>query len=143
MIGKTSWFQRRKYGGWGIAPITWQGWVYTVLAVAPIAIIQTLPFWSAQIRLAITIVWVIVLALDVIHIMTHLKRDEREYKIEAMAERNSAWTMVLMIAVGVAYQSFTSSAAGKSEVDPFLLAALVAGVVAKAISNIYYSRKSL
>jgi len=26
MIGNPEWFQRRKYGGWGIFPKTWQGW---------------------------------------------------------------------------------------------------------------------
>ena len=33
MIGKPSWFQRRKYGGWGLFPRVWQGWAYLVVAV--------------------------------------------------------------------------------------------------------------
>ncbi|MDD2758135.1 MAG: hypothetical protein PHD72_02025 [Patescibacteria group bacterium] len=143
MIGKTAWFQRRKYGGWGIFPKTWQGWVYIVAAIIPLAIFQYIPFLTAEVRFAATTVWVVVLLLDVFHIMVNLNRDEREYKIEAISERNSAWAMVLMVGIGVAYQSFNSIGAEVPNVDPFLIAVLAVGVLAKAISNIYYSRKSL
>lgn len=143
MIGKAAWFQRRKYGGWGLSPKTWQGWVYAFLIAVPIAFFQALPYWTDEVRLAATFVWVIVIGLDVIHIMSTLNNDEREYKIEAISERNSAWVMVAAILVGIAYQSYNSVSGKGAEIDPFLFIALGAGVVAKAISNIYYSRKSL
>jgi len=143
MFGKPAWFQRRKYTGWGIAPKTWQGWVYVIVAVLPLVIFQSLPYWSVEVRYWVTIGWVALLVLDVFHIMTHLDRDEREYKIEAISERNSAWTMILIIGIGVAYQAFKSASVQGMEVDSFLIAALIGGVIAKAVSNLYYSKKPL
>ncbi|MFA6105377.1 MAG: hypothetical protein WC725_02135 [Patescibacteria group bacterium] len=143
MIGKAAWFQRRKYSGWGITPKTWQGWAYAFFIAAPVAIFQALPYWSNEVRVAATGVWVAVVALDVIHIMANMNHDEREYKIDAISERNSAWVMVVVIAMGVAYQAYGNTNGKGAEIDPFLLITLGAGVVAKAISNIYYSRKSL
>lgn len=143
MINKAAWFQSRKYGGWGLSPKTWQGWIYILVAIIPFGILQYIPFETAEGRLAAMIVWAAVLLLDAIHIMTHLDRDEREYKIEAISERNSAWAMVLTVVIGAAYQSLNSLGAETANVDPFLIAVLVVGVLVKAISNIYYSRKSL
>jgi len=142
MIGKPVWFQRRKYGGWGLSPKTWQGWVYTVVIVVPFAVFQALPFWPTEIRQVATIIWVALISLDVLHIMANMNSDERECKIEAVSERNSAWTMVTVIAIGVIYQAYKSGTEG-APVDPFLFITLGAGLVAKAISNFYYSRKSL
>lgn len=142
MFGKPAWFQRRKYGGWGLSPKTWQGWVYVVAIVVPFAVFQALPFWSTEIRQVATIIWVALLSFDVLHIMANMNSDEREYKIEAVSERNSAWTMVTVIAIGVIYQAWKNGTEGTA-VDPFLIITLGADVVAKALSNFYYSRKSL
>lgn len=30
MFGKPEWFKKKKWG-WGLTPITWQGWVYTLV----------------------------------------------------------------------------------------------------------------
>jgi hypothetical protein len=143
MIGKATWFQRRKYGGWGLSPKTWQGWIYTFAIIIPISFFQALPYWSNEVRVAATFTWVAIIALDVVHIISKLDKDEREYKIEAISERNSAWAMVFAIFVGIAYESYQSTTGTGVEIDPFLFAALGAGVVVKAISNFYYSRKSL
>jgi len=143
MIGKPAWFQRRKYTGWGMTPKTWQGWVYIIVIIAPLALFQAFPLENQSVEQALIIGWAVIFALDFIHIMTHLDRDEREYKIEAISERNSAWAMILVIIVGVGYQAATSVVSKGSEVDPILLITLVAGVLTKAISNFYYSRKSL
>jgi hypothetical protein len=143
MIGKAEWFKQRKYSGWGIMPKTWQGYVYLAAILVPIAVFQALPFWSAQVRAYVTIGWAALIALDVFHIMATLKRDEREYKIEAMSERNAAWAMILAIVIGVAYQTITSGIKESFSVDIFLIIALVAGMAAKAISNLAYERKAL
>ena len=37
MIGKSEWFNLRKYGGWGINPKTWQGYIYALLITIIIA----------------------------------------------------------------------------------------------------------
>jgi hypothetical protein len=98
MIGKPEWFERRKYGGWGVRPKTWQGYLYLVIIFIPFIIFQALPYWDAETRTVVTIGWLVFLLLDVTHIMMSLKRDERELKIEALSERNAAWVMVLILA---------------------------------------------
>ena len=45
----------------------------------------------------VTIGWVLFLSIDMVHIMMNLDKDEREYKIEAISERNAAWAMVLVV----------------------------------------------
>ena len=75
--------------------------------------------------------------------MATLDRDEREYKIEAFAERNASWTMSLMLVAGVVYQVISGALSGKFEMDWFLVAALTAGVLAKGISDLVYEKKSL
>lgn len=143
MIGNPKWFQRRKYGGWGIYPKTWQGWIYLAVILIPFAIFQSIPIWTTQVRIYVTIGWVLFLLIDVTHIMITLKRDEREFKIEAISERNAAWTMILVIAAGVCYQTINSGLNNSVTVDPFLIAALVLGLIAKALSNIILERKKM
>jgi TctA family transporter len=143
MLGNPNWFTRRKYGGWGICPKTWQGWVYLAVILIPFAVFQSLPFWSTEVRMYVTIGWMTFLLLDVSHIMLTLKRDEREHKIEALAERNAAWAMIAILCIGVCYQVIASSLQQKPIVDPFLIGALVAGLVAKSVSNIVLERRAL
>ena len=44
MVGKPNWFKRRKYGGWGLTPATWQGWAYIAIFVAILFGTQNIPF---------------------------------------------------------------------------------------------------
>lgn len=143
MFGKPEWFGRRKYGGWGIVPKTWQGWVYICVAVAVFIVLQSLPFWTENVRMGIAIGWAVLLSFDVIHVMVRINGDEREYKIEAISERNASWSMVAVLTMGIAFQAARSAVTGKQEMDWFLLAALFAGVIAKAISNVVYSKRPL
>jgi hypothetical protein len=143
MIGKADWFQRRKYGGWGITPRTWQGWLYIAIVILPFMVFQALPFWSIKVRVAVTAVWLLFLLIDVTHIMLTLKRDEREYKIEAISERNAAWVMILVLMLGVLYQAFLSGFSQQIRVDPFIVGAMAAGVIAKSVSNIWLERKAI
>ena len=83
MIGKAEWFERRKYGGWGLSIKTWQGGVYIAAILIPFMIFQALPYWSEKTRLIVTGIWIIFLSLDVIDIIILLKKDERE-KIQNM-----------------------------------------------------------
>lgn len=141
MIGNPEWFQRRKYGGWGISPRTWQGWVYMALIILPYAIFQALPFWATSTRIVVTIVWLAILGLDVTHLMVVLRRDEREAKIEAIAERNAAWFMVLILVAGVVYEILSSALRGDLQVDWFLVVALFGGAFVKTVSNIVLERR--
>ncbi|PIU22423.1 MAG: hypothetical protein COT14_01205 [Candidatus Diapherotrites archaeon CG08_land_8_20_14_0_20_30_16] len=138
MIGKPEWFTRRKYLGWGIYPKTWQGWVYIIIFIAIFAIFQLIPFWSLHIKLIVTTIWIAILLADVIHIMLKLKKDERDKKHEAIADRNALWVLLGVLIVGILYQSITSALQNiPLEVDYFLVAALLAAVLIRAFTNYY------
>jgi hypothetical protein len=134
MLGKADWFQKRKYGGWGIAPKTWQGWVYILTFIAILLIFQLLPFWNDFQRFVFTGVWLLILSVDVIQIMIHLKKDELEKIQEAAAERNASWAMAFVLTIGILYQLISSGLQEKIELDPFLALALAGGLIAKSIS---------
>lgn len=139
MIGKPEWFKRRKYSGWGLTPCTWQGWVYVVALILPILIIQSIPIGNIW-KVVVIFVLAIIFCIDVIDIMIRMKKDERERIHEAIAERNALWAIVIVIAIGVAYESARSSILGAFHVDYFLIAALVVGLFVKIISNIYLDK---
>ncbi|MCF7860804.1 hypothetical protein K9M79_01045 [Candidatus Woesearchaeota archaeon] len=143
MIGRAEWFTRRKYGGWGITPKTWQGWVYLFFMIVPFAVFQSIPIWQENVRIGITVGWLVFLLLDVAHIMLTLKRDERDKKIESLAERNAAWFMVIIISLGLVYQIINSVLTKSFYVDWILAVALIGGALVKTISNLVYERKAL
>lgn len=142
MIGKPEWFTRRKYGGWGLQPRTWQGWVYILVFAIPIILINSLPSIAVKTRIIAIAIWAAILILDVFHIMTTLKQDEREKIHEALAERNALWGIIVVITAGVLYESISSALNQTFQVNPFLIAALVVGLIIKSISNIYLDRKN-
>ncbi|MBU4351936.1 MAG: hypothetical protein KJ939_02535 [Nanoarchaeota archaeon] len=142
MLGKPEWFKRRKYSGWGIIPKTWQGWVYILIFMLPFVVFQALPYWDEKTRITATIVWLVILLIDVSDIMVRMKNDERERLHEAIAERNAAWIMLLVIITGIFYQTIKSALTQTLEVDFFLVGALFAGVIAKMITNFYLDKKN-
>ena len=143
MIGKAEWFERRKYGGWGLHPKTWQAYVYIGVFMASLLAFHLAADWDDMTRGLGTIVWVSVLGFDTLHIMAHIRKDERDVKIEALAERNAAWAMLAVITAGVVVQLIYNALQEQLYVDPFLVAALVAGLMAKGVSNYIYERKPL
>ncbi len=143
MIGRAEWFSRRKYGGWGLSVKTWQGWLY-VIAVGGISFaLLNVPFISESVRMPLTYGWLAIACLDILHIMATLKKDEMEVRIEALAERNASWAMIGALVIGVAYQTAQTAVSGNQQIDMFLIATLVAGVVAKAITNLWLERKGI
>lgn len=144
MIAKRDWFERRKYTGWGLGkPRKWQGWVYLATVFIPLVIFQSLPYWDTTTRVVGTAIWIAFLLADLLPLIVTLKKDEREHKIEAIAERNAAWVMILIIVIGILYEAINSTLQQKFEVNLFLIAALFGGLIAKSISNIYYERKGI
>lgn len=141
VIAQPSWFKRRKYLGWGAYPASWQGWLYIIIAIIPIAIIQAIPNLSQETRLIALGIWAILLFIDIMDVMIRMKRDEREKVHEAIAERNALWAVMIVLAIGIAYEAATSAVKGIFTVDPFIIAALVAALIVKSISNIYLDRK--
>jgi membrane protease YdiL (CAAX protease family) len=142
VIGKADWFQRRKYLGWGIYPKKWQGWVYILVFILLVVIVQLLPFFATRSKLIITTVLVAILLVDVVHIMLTMKKDERETKHEAIADRNALWVMLGVLVVGILYQTISATLKGQiPTVDYFLIAALLASVIAKGLTNLYLDKK--
>src|SRR5690606_9342142 len=137
------WFERRKYGGWGVSPKSWQGWVYIAFILIPFMVFQALPFWTMETRMIVTVVWMVFLFADLIPVMINLKRDEREYKIEAIAERNAAWFMSLVLVIGIFYEVVRSSLNQEISVNIFLIIALLGGAIVKSISNYKLEREKL
>jgi len=140
MLGKPHWFKRRKYAGWGFWPCCWQGWAYLAAITAPFFVIQAVPFDNEDIRWAAYFVWGAVILFDSFHIMSLMPKDERERTHEAVAERNALWAVILVLCVGVAYQAASGSVQGRIVFDPVIFAALGAGVLAKAATNIHLDR---
>lgn len=141
MLGKPNWFQRRKYMGWGLFPKTWQGWAYIAVAIALFILVQFLPL-QEDMKIYITSALVLVMIIDVIDIMRRLKMDERERIHEAIAERNALWTIITVLGAGIGYQAITGALQNSVQIDPILIIALLAGVIAKAISNIYLDKNN-
>ena len=143
MIGNPDWFQIRKYGGWGITPRTWQGWIYIAVLILPFVVFQAFPFWGENLRITVTVIWMSIILIDILYIMAKMKKDEREYKVEATAERNAAWSMVIVLATGLLVDFIRSGMRQDFTVNPFLLGALVVGAVSKSISNLILRNKNL
>lgn len=143
MIARPEWFTRRKYGGWGVTPKTWQAWVYMAVTLVVLILIVALPFWDDQQRMIVTGAWVAFLMLDIIPVMVKLNRDEREYKNEAVAERNAAWFMSTVLVIGVLVELMISALNKEILVDWFLVIALIGGLIVKSVSNYMLDKKGV
>lgn len=141
MLAKANWFQKRKYTGWGINPKTWQGWVYIAGFICLVAIIQSLPFFSTIIKNIFSGILIVFFLVDTLKVMATLDKDELEARNEAIAERNAAWAMVLIITIGIVYPIISQGDKGMSEINPFLLATLVIGFIVKATSYFFLEKK--
>jgi hypothetical protein len=142
MLGNPSWFVRRKYLGWGIMPKTWQGWVYLVVILIPVFVIQFFPGLNDGARNGLLMGWAALICIDIIDIMRRMKYDERDKLHEALAERNALWIVILVLVIGFAYRAAQSAVLeGKPTLDPVILSALIAGLIAKAATNFYLDHK--
>lgn len=141
MIGKPEWFKQRKYTGWGITPKTKEGYIYIAAMMGVFLLFLAIPTLDTRSRIVGTIIWLLVIGIDSIDIMIRLKKDERSHMHEAIAERNAAWYMVIVLALGIAYQGITSGLQQRLYVDPILVIALFGGLAVKAVSNIYLDKK--
>ena len=141
MLGKPEWFQRRKYTGWGLTPAKWQGWAYIIVMVVPVFALNQFYSGPREIWLAAMGAWTLFFILDALDIMAKLKKDEREAAHEALAERNVAWFMVLVLAVGFAFEIASGAAKGMLTFNPFIAAALFGGLIIKAATNWHLERK--
>lgn len=134
MFANPKWFKRRKYGGWGVTPDTKEGWLY-ILVVMSVLFISHLIAKNDQQRMLITGLWLVYLFFEVTSIMIKMPKDEREKEHEALAERNAAWAMLIVIVGGLIYQILTSAITQINQVDPIIVGTLLAGMLAKSATN--------
>ncbi len=67
MIGCKEWFERRWFG-WGLTPVTWQGWVYVLVAMAGLfffAFQKILPI-AAETSYKLCLIWLALFLLDTV-----------------------------------------------------------------------------
>jgi hypothetical protein len=141
MLGKTQWFQRRKYAGWGIAPKTYQGWLYLLVLILGLFFIQFISWPGENTQVILMFIWAGIFVLDTIDIMIRMPRDERDRLHEAFAERNALWVMITVLVIGISYRTAQSMLSGTVYIEPVIIIALFAGLTAKAITNIYLDKK--
>ncbi len=141
MIGKKEWFKRRRYGGWGIAPRTWQGWAYIAVVIAIFVLIQNLPLGDAKNNIIATIAFAVLVVADCLEIMFRLPMDEREKLHEAKAERNALWVMLTILIAGVFYQTGMGLQSEKITIDPVIIIAIIGATIVKAATHIYLEKK--
>lgn len=140
MIGKPQWFNVRKYGGWGLTPANKQGWAYVGAFILLVLIAQSLPI-TQVVKTAISTILVVILCLDVLDIMFHIKKDEREVIHEAISERNASWAMIATMVIIFGYKSIITALKGEDSIDTIMLIPLFAGVIAKGLTNLYLKNK--
>jgi len=142
IIAKPEWFTRRKYGGWGLGIKTWQGAVYIAAMMAALIALIQLAGESVETKLLVTGVWMVFLLVDVFDVMWKLKKDERERMHEAIAERNAAWGMMIVLTLGIFVDIMYNVMNDRFYVNPFLVGSLVVGVIIKSVTNYKLEREN-
>lgn len=145
MIGKPEWFTYRIFG-WGVAPKTWQGWVYVAVLALAIGLVTASTLTSALKPWVFGIIIGAVI-LDVMHIMAQLPKvsDERENYHQLIIERNCSFSAIgtlMAVALFQAYQN--KSVLQNGFAIPFDLSlAIVLGAMlfTKIISTVYVKAK--
>jgi hypothetical protein len=140
-ILKPEWFRRRKYSGWGLTPVTWQGWVFVIILVAPLILIAPNMANDSNIIGAPFIMFVAYISFIVsvvFYIMTKIEIDEREKSHEAISDRNALWTMLFVIIIGILAETVSPTIVHRSlSVNPFLVASILFAWLAKVGTTIY------
>ena len=145
MIGKPEWFKYRTFG-WGVAPKTWQGWVYVIVLAFLIGgtfsmgIADSTKMWIFAIIMTVVVV-------DVILIMSKLSKvsDERENYHQLIIERNCSFAAIVAL-LGVAlYQTYKNTGLMQSQTmmpfDYSIAIVLGAMLLTKIVSTLYVKTK--
>lgn len=142
IIAKPEWFTRRKYGGWGLGIKTWQGAVYIAAMFIALLVLLQIAGESTQTKLVVTGIWMAFLLIDIFDAMWKLKKDERERMHEAIAERNAAWGMMIVLSLGVFIEIMYNVMNNRVYVNPFVVGALAVGVIIKSVTNFKLEREN-
>jgi hypothetical protein len=143
MLARKEWFARRKYGGWGVTPKDWRGWLYIIIMIGALAIMHAFIDIPDEQRLFLTAGWVLFLLLDIAPIMVTVEKDERESMQEAISDRNAAWVMVFVLLAGFFYDIIQTSLDGTMKINWFIIGALIAGATAKTITEIAMDKRGI
>lgn len=139
MLVRPEWFTHRQ-ARWGIAPKTWQGWVYIAVFMGLNALVGLLPL-PQETRRTISFTLIGLLVMDFISIWAGTGRhhDERENLHHLIIERNCSILAVMAIIAAMAWQTWHAlGAAGESiPFDPAFLAVLGFMAVTKLASGLY------
>ena len=131
MIGNPKWFNVRKYSGWGLAPNCWQGWAYILAFIIPVMLVSNLNI-DPNFKNIFSFVLVGILLIDVLDIMTKIKKDERERLHEAIADRNALWFVLFALITWALIKQIT---------DPIFIGILLGATAVKALTQIYLRDK--
>jgi len=139
MLGRPEWFTYR-LAGWGLAPRTWQGWVYILGFMGVWGVIRLLPL-AEGVRDALSFSVVGLLVMDVISMWARMGRhhDERERLHQLIIERNCSVAAVFAVIAAMVYQTWKgASAVGEAmPFDPVLIGILGVMAVTKLVSTIW------
>jgi hypothetical protein len=139
MLGKPEWFTYR-VAGWGIAPRTWQGWVYVGAFVALVFTVTALPL-SEGTRNVLVAAAVGLFFLDALAIWVRMgdSHDERQRLHQLIIERNCSIAAVFSLVAAGCWQvaRHQSTYAAGFPFDPFLLAVLGVMALTKLVSTLY------
>lgn len=144
MIGKPEWFKYRIFG-WGLAPKTWQGYLYVAMTVLIIVITSFIPMGSGIKPLVMGIIFTILIG-DVLHIMINLPKtsDERDNHHQLIIERNCSFAAIMAIAGIIVYQTYKNKEILNVSGNPFdqsLLIVLGIMLMTKIITTLYVKYK--
>lgn len=135
IIAKPEWFKKTKYRGWDADIKTWQGAVYVVAVIIVFLVLILNPYLNRTDRVILIGIWALFFLIDLVDVLWKLKKDERERIHEAIAERNAAWGMMVILSTGFFVELSYSAVQKNIYVDPFLLTALIVGIVVKIITE--------
>lgn len=145
MIGKAHWFKYRTFG-WGLAPKTWQGWLYIAVLVFLIGgtfamgIADSTKMWIFAIIMTVAVV-------DMILIMSKLPKvsDERENYHQLIIERNCSFAAIVALLAVALYQTYKNTGFIQSHngmpFDYSIAVVLGAMLLTKIVSTIYVNKK--
>ncbi|OPY25779.1 MAG: hypothetical protein A4E27_00853 [Methanobacterium sp. PtaU1.Bin242] len=135
IIAKPEWFKKTKYRGWDADIKTWQGAVYVAAVIIVFLFLALNPFMDKMDKVILIGIWALFFLIDLVDVLWKLKKDEREKIHEAFADRNAAWVMMIVLSLGFFMELIYSVLQKSLYIDPFLLIALIAGIIVKIISE--------
>lgn len=109
MIGKPEWFKYRVFG-WGVAPKTWQGWIYVIVVALILGFTMAIGI-NDKAKIWIFGALILIVVIDVLSIMVQLPKvsDERENYHQLIIERNCSFAAIIALLAMAIYQTYKNT----------------------------------